>query len=66
MKRKTGRQELPDRFIISDGSLNFDGEYGTGDYLNFVSNGMTNNERIDAVDYFDEFLKEDTKDDQLH
>jgi hypothetical protein len=48
-----------------DGQL-FDGSgisyensrYGVEDYTAFISNGMTNNEHIDAVDYYDEFLDE--------
>ena len=45
---------------ISDGSgIAQDGEYyDSGDYLNFVSNDMSDNEKVEAVDYFEEFLTE--------
>ena len=33
-------------------------EYGVGEYMNFTSNGMTNNEKIDSEDYYNEFLDE--------
>ena len=31
-----------------------------GDYLGFLSNGMTNNEKIDEYNYFEHYLDEET------
>ncbi len=35
----------------------------SGEYLNFASNGMTDNEKIDEYNYYDEYLDVDTVDD---
>lgn len=35
----------------------------SGEYLNFSSNGMTDNEKIDEYNYYDEYLGHDTSDD---
>ena len=32
------------------------GEYDSADYADFISNGMTNNEKIDALEYYETFL----------
>ncbi len=50
----------PDDFRITDGSgiSEFDGYYAAENYLRFLSNGMADNEKIDAVDYYDAFLDE--------
>ena len=32
------------------------GDYDTEDYADFISNGMTNNEKIDALEYYETFL----------
>ncbi len=60
MKRKRKKRNDYDGLYIFDGSgISLDNEeYGVDNYMSFVSNGMTNNERIDAVDYYDEFLDE--------
>ncbi len=34
------------------------------DYLGFISNGMTNNEKIDEYNYFDNILDETVTDDE--
>ena len=42
-------------------------EYGVDEYMNFTSNGMTNNEKIDSEDYYNEFLDEnETEDDYAY
>ena len=56
---------MKDRFNIRDGSQKPEKmHYNTNDYLNFVSNGMADNEKIEAVDYFENFLTENTDDDK--
>ena len=56
---------LKDRFNIRDGSQKPEKiRYDSNDYLNFVSNGMADNEKIDAVDYFENFLTESTNDEK--
>ena len=56
---------LKDRFNIHDGSQKPEKiRYDSNDYLNFVSNGMADNEKIDAVDYFENFLTESTNDEK--
>lgn len=66
MPDKHNKLTEPQNFYICDGSeISFEEtEYGTDDYLNFVSNGTADNEKIEAVDYFEEFLSENTHDDQ--
>ncbi len=62
---KPRRSFQPKDFQLYDGSginTNED-DYGTGDYLNFVSNGSTNNEKIDSTDYYDLFLNKSRKHD---
>lgn len=64
MKKRNNKQQgrgfRPVDFEIYDGSgISSDREdYSAESYLNFVSNGMTNNEKIDACDYYEEFLNE--------
>ncbi len=36
----------------------------SGEYLNFSSNGMTDNEKIDEYNYYDRYLGHDTSDDE--
>lgn len=36
----------------------------SGEYLNFASNGMTDNEKIDEFNYYDRYLDETAQDDQ--
>ena len=56
---------LKDRFNIRDGSQKPEKiRYDSNDYLNFISNGMADNEKIDAVDYFENFLTESTNDEK--
>ena len=56
---------MKDRFNIRDGSQKPEKiRYDSNDYLNFVSNGMADNEKIDAVDYFENFLTESTNDEK--
>ena len=57
MRKKKSVKKHENDFVVSDGSRSH-GEYGTDEYGNFISNGMTNNEKIDAVEYFEEFLDE--------
>ena len=45
-------------FDIRDGSQDT-ALYGVDDYMHFVSNGMADNEKIEAADYFEQFLSED-------
>lgn len=54
-KRKSVRKERD--FTVSDGTMEH-GEYDAGDYAEFISNGMTNNEKVEAVEYFETFLNE--------
>ena len=42
-----------------------DHDYSQGDYLDFASNGMTDNEKIDGSAYYENFLGYDTDDDRL-
>ena len=52
-------------FNIRDGSQKPEkSRYDTDDYINFVSNGMADNEKIEAADYFENFLTESTDDDR--
>ena len=37
----------------------------SGEYLNFSSNGMTDNEKIDEYNYYDDYLGYDTNDDEF-
>jgi len=56
---------LKDKFDIRDGSQKPEKiNYNAEDYVNFISNGMADNEKIDAVDYFENFLTENTDDDE--
>ena len=56
---------LKDKFNIRDGSQKPEKiRYDTDDYVNFISNGMSDNEKIDAVDYFENFLTESTENDK--
>ena len=43
-------------FEISDGSMPH-GLYDTDDYSRFLSNGKTDNEKIEAEEYRDRFLR---------
>lgn len=62
---KKNKQNAPQNFCVADGSqISFEEEnYTSDDYVNFLSNGMADNEKIDAVDYFEEFLTETADDD---
>ena len=54
---------MKDKFNIRDGSQKPEkSDYDAEDYVNFISNGMADNEKIDAVDYFENFLTEITDD----
>lgn len=66
MKRKK-RDFKPVDFGIYDGSgiAQDEDDFGTDSYLDFVSNGGTNNERIDAYDYYDAFLDENGPRDRI-
>lgn len=66
MKEKKTKLNAPKNFYVCDGSgKSFETDnYNNADYLNFLSNGMADNEKIEAVDYFEEFLSEDTSDDK--
>lgn len=66
MKDPKNKLTAPQNFYVCDGSqISFEEEsYGTDDYLNFLSNGMADNEKVEAVDYFEEFLSENTEDDK--
>ena len=56
---------LKDKFNIRDGSQKPEkSDYDAEDYVNFISNGMADNEKINAVDYFENFLTENTADDE--
>ena len=56
---------LKDKFNIRDGSQKPEKiRYDTDDYVNFISNGMYDKEKIDAVDYFENFLTESTENDK--
>ena len=44
--------------MISDGSAD-DFRYGVNEYGDFISNGMTDNEKVEAQEYFERFLQED-------
>ncbi len=55
VKRRSARRHKDNNFIVSDGSKEH-GDYTVEDYEDFISNGMTNNERIDAVEYYESFL----------
>ena len=57
MKKKKSVKNPEKDFVVSDGSRTH-GEYGVDAYGDFISNGMTNNEKIDAVEYFEQFLDE--------
>lgn len=57
MKKKRSAGKHDNDFVVSDGSKSH-GDYGTDDYSEFISNGMTNNERIDALEYYEQFLDE--------
>ena len=52
-RKRAGRQD--ENFILSDGTMEH-GDYDTEDYADFISNGMTNNEKIDALEYYETFL----------
>ena len=56
---------MKDKFNIRDGSQKPEKiRYNADDYVNFISNGMSDNEKIDAVDYFENFLTESTENDK--
>ncbi len=55
-KRRTPPVSSEDGFEISDGSMQ-KGLYDTDDYTSFLSNGNTDNEKIEAEEYRDRFLK---------
>lgn len=57
MKKKKKQHVRSEEFQVYDGSHSRE-DYDAGDYADFISNGMTNNEKIDAVEYFEEFLDE--------
>ncbi len=59
MKKKSSVKKHGHDFVVSDGSRSH-GEYNSDDYREFISNGMTNNEKIDAHEYFEQFLDEKT------
>lgn len=52
------KNDIPENFYISDNSDLSDEAYSVDDYMNFVSNGMSDNEKIDAYNYFECFLDE--------
>ena len=66
MKEKKTKLNTPKDFYTCDGSGESfeESNYNNADYLNFLSNGMADNEKIEAVDYFEAFLSEDTSDDK--
>ena len=66
MKEKKTKLNSPKDCYTWDGSGESfeESNYNNADYLNFLSNGMADNEKIEAVDYFEEFLSEDTSDDK--
>ncbi|MBQ9461359.1 MAG: hypothetical protein IJU51_05500 [Clostridia bacterium] len=55
MKRRKMPEPQDENFILSDGSMEH-GDYNAEDYADFISNGMTNNEKIDALEYYETFL----------
>lgn len=61
MKKKHKKGSAPvssdGSFEISDGSTSSD-DYDAGDYSKFLSNGRTNNEKVEAEEYYDRFLHE--------
>ena len=64
-KKKKISREINDQLFDGSGISYENSRYGVGDYSAFISNGMTDNEHIDAVDYYDEFLDEgNIKDDK--
>ncbi|MBQ3886656.1 MAG: hypothetical protein VZR73_01230 [Acutalibacteraceae bacterium] len=56
-KHRKVRQSSEIPPMISDGSQP-SRDYGTQDYTDFLSNGHTNNEKVEAIEYFESFLDE--------
>ncbi len=56
-KRRKARGQHDTDFVVSDGSMG-NRDYGTEDYTDFLSNGRTNNEKVEAQEYFETFLNE--------
>ena len=57
MKMKNNEQNklYPENADFAIAPENFD---STADYLGFISNGMTNNEKIDEFNYYENYLDE--------
>ena len=56
-KRKLIKDENP--FYKSDGSWTDDDDlYCVDEYVDFVSNGITDNEKVEAQEYYDDYLSE--------
>ncbi len=46
-------------FYPSDGSHENDrNPYSAGEYTNFLSNGMTDNEKVEAQEYYEDYLSD--------
>ncbi len=54
-KRKASSDSTGAGFLISDGSGR-NTAYDADDYCEFLSNGRTNNEKVEAEEYYDRFL----------
>lgn len=61
MKKRNNNHSAPvpdkNSLEISDGSMSGK-DYDAKSYSEFLSNGRTNNEKIEAEEYFDSFLRE--------
>jgi|GEM_PF-4155414 len=55
IKKKKNAKQKDNDYILSDGSLGRS-DYGTEDYCDFLSSGFTDNEKVEAQEYFEAYL----------
>ena len=55
-RKKFSPDNVKNTFATSDGTNVTDDDYDVNEYLDFVSDGFADNEKVEAEEYYDRFL----------
>ena len=55
-RKKFSSDNVKNTFVTSDGTNVTDDDYDVNEYLDFVSDGFADNEKVEAEEYYDRFL----------
>ncbi len=55
-RKKFSPDNVKNTFVTSDGTNVTDDDYDVNEYLDFVSDGFADNEKVEAEEYYDRFL----------